>query len=509
MSVLILAIPALLIGCLSYYLSIWTYWRRRGIPGPLGYPIFGSFFKMLDGNSPPYLQIQKWTEKYGSVYGYTEGTLKTLIISDPDMVHEVFVKQYDNFYGRKLNPIQGDPDKEKRTNLFAAQGFRWKRLRAISSPTFSNNSLRKLRATVEGCSLELLKHIEEQTPGGEQIDMLSFYQEFTMDVIGRIAMGQTETLMFKNPLLKNVKAIFGNESSRDKHLFLIGGISPTFAQYFRYFILKYPIFGASNFIQITNAMRSAVQNRVDQRANDAKLGIEPGEPQDFIDLFLDAKADDDVEHFGEGNEDYTKSSLNTNRQLTTEEIVGQISIFLIAGFDTTALSLSYTTFLLATHPEEMRKVQEEIDGECTDPSISFDQISRMKYLDCVIKETLRLYPLGTLANSRKCMRSTSLGGLDMRNISIWGEDAKEFRPERWLESPDDNIIHKGGYIPFGMGPRQCIGMRLAYMEEKLLLSHLLRNYDFVPGPKTQIPLKLVGRATTQPETVWMHLRRRY
>lgn len=81
-------------------------------------------------------------QKFGKIYGFTEGTLKTLVISDPELVHEVFVTQYDNFYGRKRNPIQGDSEKEKRTNLFAAQGFRWKRLRAISSPTFSNSSLR-------------------------------------------------------------------------------------------------------------------------------------------------------------------------------------------------------------------------------------------------------------------------------------------------------------------------------------------------------------------------------
>uniref|UniRef100_A0A8R1EKT9 Cytochrome P450 n=2 Tax=Caenorhabditis japonica TaxID=281687 RepID=A0A8R1EKT9_CAEJA len=162
----------------------------------------------------------------------------------------------------------------------------------------------------------------------------------------------------------------------------------------------------------------------------------------------------------------------------------------------------------------------EIDRVCSDPEITFDQLSQLKYLEYVVKETLRMYPLATLANARRCMRATKIGDYQVEegvevmcdtwtlhyDKKIWGEDAEEFKPERW-ENGEDHF-YKGGFIPFGLGPRQCVGMRLAYMEEKLLLSHILRKYDFVPGPKTQTPLKLVGMRTTQPESVWMHLKNR-
>lgn len=80
-----------------------------------------------------------------------------------------------------------------------------------------------------------------------------------------------------------------------------------------------------------------------------------------------------------------------------------------------------------------------------------------------------------------------------------------FSISRWQTPNSDQIYQKSGYIPFGLGPRQCIGMRLAYMEEKILLVHILRKFTFETGAKTEIPLKLIGRATTQPESVWMHL----
>ncbi|CAB04113.1 Cytochrome P450 [Caenorhabditis elegans] len=512
MAIIFLAILTSIIGVLSFYLWTWSYWKRRGIAGPSGYPILGSALEMLSSENPPYLQLKEWTKQYGKVYGITEGLSRTLVISDPDLVQEVFVKQYDNFFGRKLNPIQGDPNKDKRVNLFSSQGHRWKRLRTISSPTFSNNSLRKLKTTVEECAVELLRHIEQHTDGGQPIDLLDFYQEFTLDVIGRIAMGQTDSQMFKNPLLPYVRAVFGEPR---KGLFLSGSLAPWIGPILRMVMFSLPNIVKNPAVHVIRHTSNAVEQRVKLRMADEKAGIDPGEPQDFIDLFLDAKSDD-VEL--ENNEDFTKAGVKVTRQLTTEEIVGQCFVFLIAGFDTTALSLSYSSFLLATHPKVQKKLQEEIDRECADPEVTFDQLSKLKYMECVIKETLRMYPLGALANSRCCMRATKIGNYEIdegTNIlcdtwtlhsdkSIWGEDAEEFKPERW-ESGDEHFYQKGGYIPFGLGPRQCIGMRLAYMEEKLLLSHILRKYTLEVCNKTQIPLKLIGSRTTQPESVWLNL----
>lgn len=148
--------------------------------------------------------------------------------------------------------------------------------------------------------------------------------------------------------------------------------------------------------KIFDLIEVAVQARIDQRAKDEIKGVEPGEPQDFIDLFLDARVPDVKILSGEANEDFAKSSVvKINKELTFDEIIAQCFVFLAAGFDTTALSLSYATYLLATHPEIQTKLQEEVDRECPDPEIFFDHLSKLKYLECVMKETLRLYPLGT------------------------------------------------------------------------------------------------------------------
>ncbi|CAI2327100.1 unnamed protein product [Caenorhabditis sp. 36 PRJEB53466] len=445
------------------------------------------------------------------VYGFTEGMQKVLVLSDPRLVQELFVKQYDNFYGRKLNPIQGDPDKDADVHIVGAQGFRWKRLRTITAPAFSNNSIRKVLGRIEDSSLEFLKHLEREATREEGVNI--YFQEFTMDVIMRIAMGQPDSQMFNNPLLYDCKGFFENNRWQ---MWMLGGAFPFAVTVLKTMFLKLGLFGAGPFVKVHKTVREAVMARIAQRETDEKEGIEHGEPEDFIDLFLNAKADD-VAHFGEDNEEFTKATVYNNSLLTVQEIISQCVVFLVAGFDTTAISLAFVAYFAALHPEVQRKMQEEVDRECPDPEITFDQLAKLKYVENAIKEALRIFPLASFANSRRCMRTTKLGettveaGVDVmldtwtlhHDPSIWGPDVEEFRPERW----ETSSAHT--FLSFGAGPRQCLGMRLAYLEQKILLAHVLRKHSFVANNKTSVPMKLVGRSTTRPADLWLSVKPRF
>ncbi|EPB66112.1 hypothetical protein ANCCEY_14796, partial [Ancylostoma ceylanicum] len=111
------------------------------------------------------------------------------------MIKELFMRKFEYFYGRKTNAIVGDVEKDSRVHLFESQGVRWKRLRAISSPAFSSGSLKKIRPTVEDSTLALTKLFDERA-GQQAFNIFTFYKEFTMDVICRIAMGQKGSRMF-------------------------------------------------------------------------------------------------------------------------------------------------------------------------------------------------------------------------------------------------------------------------------------------------------------------------
>ncbi|PIO68684.1 hypothetical protein TELCIR_09515, partial [Teladorsagia circumcincta] len=127
----------------SFFYWQLDYWKRRGIPGPAGTIFLGNMYDLTDLNKPLAFVLRDWTKKYGAFYGIQEGLRRTLVVSDVGMIRDLFMKQYDYFYGRKNFIIGGDVENDPRVHVFEAQGVRWKRLRTISTPAFSAASLKK------------------------------------------------------------------------------------------------------------------------------------------------------------------------------------------------------------------------------------------------------------------------------------------------------------------------------------------------------------------------------
>lgn len=118
----------------------------------------------------------------------------------------------------------------------------------------------------------------------------------------------------------------------------------------------------------------------------AKLGFENAE-NDFIDMFLN--------YYSEQVEDIEFGST-VEKKVTAEDVIGACFVFLLAGFDTTANSLAYASYLLAKHPEKMKLAQEEVDTVVGSENVSYDDMTKLKYLDAVVRESLRLYPVAWL-----------------------------------------------------------------------------------------------------------------
>lgn len=517
MLLLVTIATAFIVGVVSYYYWSLTYWKRRNIPEPPGKSmIFGHFYSIFDNSDPISLKLPQWTKKYGKTYGIYEGLRKVLVTSDTHILNEVFVKQSENFHGRKTNPLAGNTDKNQRTHVFAARGMRWKRLRTISSPSFSNASLKKIHGIVEDSAIEMVKYLEKKTNTTE-INIREYFQEYTMDIISRLSMGQANSQMFSNPYMSAIVKFF--EFDFRTPISMLAHCTPIPIVVLRVLVfISARIFKNSNFqpfIEILGRITKAVDARVKQREDDKKRGLEPAEPNDFIDLFLEAR----VEDFYENRDEFRKNNLSVSKTLTYEEIKGQLMVFLLAGFDTTANALGYTAFLLAKHQDKMKKLQEEIDRECTGTAIDYDTLGKLKYMEAVFKETLRMFPLASSANSRECMKTTRVGEMEIEegtfvladtwtlhyDKEIWGPDADQFVPERWL-TPNPHL--PGAFLAFGNGPRVCIGMRLAYIEEKLALCHILRKFDIAEGPNTGESLKLHGAVLVHPDDVKVTIKAR-
>ncbi|GMR45013.1 hypothetical protein PMAYCL1PPCAC_15208, partial [Pristionchus mayeri] len=484
------------------------YWKRRGIPGPSSRLYYGNSKELTNFNEPSPFQIYEWTKKYGPIYGIKEGVHNMLVISDIQLLNEVFVKQFDTYYARREPALASDPDSDPRMNLFGSRGSRWKRLRTLASPSFSTNSLKKIMPIVEDSAIKLVDLMGTKHGGGEAFDASRYFNEFTLDTICRLVLGQKESNLFGNPKLESFKSIFLVHF--DRPIIHLALALPQIAPVLREIGKRSNLPATRNVRELLSDIEKTVRKRVEER----KECGPPSTPADFIDIFLENEAEIDYKNHGEFS-----TQDRVQKAITVDEVIGQVFVFLLAGYDTTSNALSYATWLLSRNQEVMRRCQEEVDEVCGDSSISFDDCQQLRYLDAACKETLRLFPLAAKGVNRIPMKNTTIVGHEIEkgttiladtyaihfSKELWGEDAEEFRPERWLD-PEKRVAAIN-FLSFGAGPRLCVGMRLALMEEKILLAHILRRFDILADDKMS-NLKLIGCTTISPESVPVKIRSR-
>jgi cytochrome P450 len=197
----------------------------------------------------------------------------------------------------------------------------------------------------------------------------------------------------------------------------------------------------------------------------------------------------------------------------------------MAGYETTSTALSYISYVLATHPAEQQKLQEHIDAHF-DPQTendmpSYDTVSQMDYLDMFVRETLRMYPIAPVIVNRRSTEEFYIKNIgkipagtriaaDMYSLhfdpDLWGPvDPHTFYPERFTTKR-----HPMAWIPFGAGPRNCVGMRFALMEIKMVVVRLLKTYSLVGcGDKTHKSFEnLREYVVIAPENVIVRVQRR-
>ncbi|GFR15369.1 cytochrome P450 4V2 [Trichonephila clavata] len=188
------------------------------------------------------------------------------------------------------------------------------------------------------------------------------------------------------------------------------------------------------------------------------------------------------------------------RTLTEEDIREEVDTFAFEGHDTTAMGMSWALYMIGLHKDVQSKIHEELDcifGDDVERPVETDDLKDMKYLECVLKESQRLYPSVPLIArritedttiSRRITEDTTICGYSVPKdsscivaVNLLHRDPtvfpapEKFDPDRFL--PENSIDRKPfAYIPFSAGPRNCIGQRFAIMEEKVIVSSILRNY---------------------------------
>jgi PHYB activation tagged suppressor 1 len=191
--------------------------------------------------------------------------------------------------------------------------------------------------------------------------------------------------------------------------------------------------------------------------------------------------------------------------LSMDEIIDECKTFFFAGHDTTSHLLTWASFLLSTNPEWQDRLREEVRRECGDEEPNGDTLTKLKLLNMFLLETLRLYaPVSII--QRKASSDLDLGSFRVpegtiltipiaaihRDKEIWGEDAGEFRPERFENGVTRAARHPNALLSFSSGPRSCIGQNFAMIEAKAVVAMILQRFSLQLSPKyVHAPMDLI------------------
>lgn len=415
----------------------------------------------------------------------------TFVLHDPELIKEICIKKFDHFTN---HIIFGTLDADKLFNgaLFLMKDQRWKDMRATLTPAFTNSKMRLMWTKATQIGEKSIEYLTQNLVDGKiEIDAIDFYSKITIDIISACAFGLMNDSVNEtdNQIHHHVNRCFVFNSVSQMNKFILATSLPKLAN-----LLKLRLIPKDTTKFFTKLIRDIIDHR--QRSNDSH--------SDILELLIKA--------------------LENSNKWSHDEIASQFFLPLfIAASGTTATILNFGSYELAINPDIQDKLYDEIKA-ITDP-ISFDTLQNLPYLNGVVSEILRKHPPAFILD-RVCSKDIEVSTDDGEQlfipggsqvwISVFGmhydyryfPQPEKFMPERFALENRDNII-PGTYIPFGFGPRMCIGARFAMMELKVLLYQIVKKFYIEPCKRTRIPLQYdKGTPLKAKEPIIVQLRKR-
>ncbi|KAE9395500.1 cytochrome P450 [Gymnopus androsaceus JB14] len=452
---------------------------------------------------------EEWAAKYGSVFRIPLALGKSrVVICDPLAI--------SNFYSKETFVYVGTPLAKKFIARIFGKGLLWaegenhRRQRKALAPAFTNAAVRRLTSVFFDSAYKLKTHwdtlIENHIEGSPVIDVQSWMNHIALDSIGIAGFSHDFGSLDGKPCtvadaFENLST--GKSSVLESIMFLLSVLIPI--------LRNLPSKRQTKLLELSRSLQE-IANILLERNKNANADI--NDEKSIIGLLIKAEVADGGLH------------------LTEEEVLAQMNVLLLAGYETTSISLTWALIELSKQPALQGKLRKELQAFSMDPTWDQFMGPELPYLDAIVHETLRLHPpltettrvasaddilplsapLPTGATSVAISKGTAITAPAIcinRAEAIWGPNAKEFYPDRWLVQEDGKEPTKVQWgkpalentfrevqghrhlLTFSDGPRTCLGKGFALTEFKVVLSVLIRNYtfEFPDGPETKIRLK--------------------
>ncbi|XP_024990055.1 cytochrome P450 CYP72A219-like [Cynara cardunculus var. scolymus] len=408
--------------------------------------------------------VHKSIATYGKICFTWMGRRPMVHITEPTMIREVLANHYQFRRLRGGNPLI----KMLTKGLVDVEADQWVKHRKIINPAFHIEKLKHMVPMFYVSCNEMIKKwesllIEESSC---EVDVWPYLQTMSSDVISCTA--------------------FGSSSEEGKKIFelqheMIGLIMKSARSTYIPGSMFLPTKRNKRMKEIDQKVKASIRSIIDRRVVAMKAG--ESNHDDLLGILLNS------------NYKETKKGTNKTSGLSIDEIIEECKLFYFTGQETTRDLLVWTMVLLGQYTDWQARARDEVLQVFGDKKPNFERLSDLKVVNMIFNEVLRLFPPGPYLG-RVVHKETKLGNimlpagtfLQMNIIllhhdrDIWGDDAKEFNPERFSEGVLKVTKGQACYLPFGGGPRICIGQNFAMLEAKMALVMILQRFCFEISP---------------------------
>ncbi|MCB1190307.1 MAG: cytochrome P450 [Leptospiraceae bacterium] len=430
--------------------------------------------------------LEDWSSQYNGIFTIRLLRKTAIVLSDPELIQEVLKNRPEYF--RRTSKLDSCLKDMGIQGVFTAEGDSWRRQRqyvmSALSPVRVKGFLNQMSVIAKRMILRW-SNLKDQS-----IEIQKEFMRFTVDITTNFAFGYDMNTIEKetDPLQKKLEIVFPMLAKRLNSIF-------PYWKYIKFSEDRKLDKTLSEIKKIVQEFTEAARTRL--KENPSLMSS----PQNFLETIL-------AKNETEGS------------QVTDHEIMSNVMTLLLAGEDTTANTLAWIMYYITKYPKIQNKIREEVNliFQDTESFNSIEKLEKLKYLEAVTMETLRLKPVAPmmLLESKKDYVLNSVfipaGTIFFLSLSYAGKleenftNALEFDPERWLRSVKPSEKHNANHtMPFGSGPRFCPGRNLALTEIKLLLSMLINQFHFSRDMDKKVTENLAF--TLQPQNLWIGIQK--
>ncbi|KQK08828.1 cytochrome P450 72A15 [Brachypodium distachyon] len=408
--------------------------------------------------------LYKTVQEHGKPCISWFGPLPKVTITDPALVREVMSSKFGHIEKMKfpaLSRLLAD-------GVGSYEGEKWVTHRRILNPAFHLEKLKLMMPAFSACCEELVSRWTESlgSDGSWEVDVCSELQSLTGDVISHTAFGSS---------YREGRRIFQLQNEQ------IGRFMAAVHKFFIPGYMSFPTKNNRRMQQINNEIESILRGLIGKRLQTMQEG--ESTKDDLLGLLLESSMTD------------TDANGKSSLAMSIEEVVEECKLFYFAGMETTSVLLTWTMIVLSMHPEWQDRAREEVVTLFGKQKPEYEGLNRLKFVTMILYEVLRLYPPAS-ALTRRTYKEIEIGGIRYpagvvfempvlfihHDPEIWGTDVHQFRPDRFAEGVSKASKNPGAFLPFGWGPRICIGQNFALLEAKMALCMILQRFEFELAP---------------------------